>query len=121
MPPHSCLLSACSRGSLVDEGHNYFRLVDQGHKYFRMMAEVYVIFPTTNHSNCIVDLLVQTGDIYEAMKFIGLITSSSSPSRDMLTALMTACRTCAKVDLGLKCFKQLAQVKNGRCMLDTVH
>ena len=73
MPPHSCLLSACSRGSLVDEGHNYFRLVDQGHKYFRMMAEVYVIFPTTNHSNCIVDLLVQTGDIYEAMKFIGLI------------------------------------------------
>ena len=63
MPPHSCLLSACSRGSLVNEGH----------KYFRMMAEVYGIVPTTNHWNCIVDLLARAGDIYEAMKFIGLI------------------------------------------------
>jgi pentatricopeptide repeat protein len=106
-----CLLSACSRGSLVDEGH----------KYFRMMGEVYGIVPAMDHWNCIVDLFARAGDMHEAMKIIGVIGPYSSLSRDMLTALLTACRTCSQVDLGLKCFEQLAQIEKGDSTVDRIH
>lgn len=96
----TCLLSACSHA----------RLVSKGQEMFRMMTKVHGIVPTIDHYNCMVDILSRAGRVFEAARFIE--TMPCSPSSDMWTALLSACKVHSETELGLKCFQQLVQVNS---------
>ncbi len=65
-----CLLSACSRAGLVDEG-----LV-----YFDSMSSIYGISAMAEHYACIVDLLGHAGCLHEAEDLIHTMSCTPSAS-----------------------------------------
>lgn len=93
----TCLLIACSHASLVNEGRNYFRVMSEEHE----------IHPTPHHYSCMVDLLARSGNVFEAWRFIEAM--QSPPSKEILIALLTACKNYGEVQLGERCFEQLVQ------------
>ncbi|KAI5056028.1 hypothetical protein GOP47_0029549 [Adiantum capillus-veneris] len=93
----TCLLSACSHA----------RLVGKGQEIFELMSTVYGVIPTMDHYNCMIDILSRAGRIYEALRFID--SMPCSPSVDMWTALLSACKVHAETDLGFACFQQLVK------------
>ncbi|KAL6055013.1 Chlororespiratory reduction 2 [Balamuthia mandrillaris] len=79
------LLNACSHAGLVEEGL----------ACFAAMSETHNIQPTTEHFNCIVDLLGRAGRLAEAET---LIRTMASPDAVTWKALLGACRGAKDVD-----------------------
>ncbi|MCO5580916.1 hypothetical protein L7F22_034789 [Adiantum nelumboides] len=71
------------------------------------MSTVYGVPPTVDHYNCMIDIFSRAGRIYEALRFIE--TMPCLPSVDMWTALLSACKVHAEIDLGFACFQQLVK------------
>lgn len=79
-----CVLCACSRGGLVEEGL----------RIFRRMREVYGIEAREKHYSCLVDLLGRAGMVEEAEKVAGRVWSEGEGDADacMVGALLQAWR-----------------------------
>ncbi|KAH7434380.1 hypothetical protein KP509_06G014800 [Ceratopteris richardii] len=96
-----CLLSACSHAKLVAKGKEMFEL----------MPTVHGIRPSLDHYNCMIDILSRAGRIKEALRFIE--SMPCLPSIDMWTAILSACKVHAEIDLGFQCFQQLVRTDSG--------
>jgi pentatricopeptide repeat protein len=84
------VLNACSHGGLVEEGI----------RYFGRMSTVYGIKPDIAHYGCMVDLYCRAGFFEKAEDLIQ--TMPMGPDAAMLKAVMGACRTHMKLELGKK-------------------
>ncbi|CAL5326633.1 unnamed protein product [Camellia sinensis] len=83
-----CILSACSRMGLVEEGL----------RIFESMSNVYGIEPGVEHYGCIVDLLGRVGMLEQAKKVVREMPME--PDSYVLGALLNACRVHGDVELG---------------------
>ncbi|KAJ7298365.1 hypothetical protein O6H91_Y001800 [Diphasiastrum complanatum] len=90
-----CLLSACSRAGLLDEGHQYFEL----------MSPVFGVSADMGHYSCMVDLLGRLGHLDEAQAIIQRM--SSQPEASIWMALLGACRIHGDVLMGEYAAKQV--------------
>ncbi|KAL4190686.1 hypothetical protein AMTRI_Chr07g26000 [Amborella trichopoda] len=90
------LLSACTRGGLVEKGK----------EYFKSMRDVHGIKPEARHYACMVDLLSRAGFISQArelMDFMGTELSTSGWG-----SLLSACRVqCESLQIGEEAAKHL--------------
>ncbi|KAI5078105.1 hypothetical protein GOP47_0007929 [Adiantum capillus-veneris] len=95
----SSILAACSEAALVKEGH----------RLFKAMETYYGIIPGVEHYNCIIDLFSRAGQMPEAKKL--LRSMPVLPDITTWMSLLTASRMYGYVDLGLKCFNEVAQLE----------
>lgn len=91
----TCLLTACNRTNMLV----------QGQELFEVMREKHGIVPTIDHLTCMVDLLARSGQLNEAAKYLEIIPCS--PSKEMWTALLNACKTFQEGGGGYRCFERL--------------
>lgn len=96
----TCLLVACSHGSLVDEGQRYFNL----------MVEGYGIHPTLELSNCVVDLLARSGRL-DAAEYMLRATTPFEPNVAGWISILSASRKHGDVDRGKMCFDHLISIE----------
>ncbi|XP_068643260.1 pentatricopeptide repeat-containing protein At4g33990-like [Aristolochia californica] len=75
-----CLLSACSRAGLVDEGQNCFN----------MMLKNHGIEPSLKHYACMVDLLSRAGHLDAAFEFMR--DMPLNPDANVWSSLLGACK-----------------------------
>lgn len=92
-----CVLSACSRMGLLDEGL----------EIFASMTNVYGIQPVVQHYGCLVDLLGRAGMLEEAKRVVREMPME--PDSYVLGALLNACRVRGAVELGEETVRSLAQ------------
>ncbi|KAL8132772.1 pentatricopeptide repeat-containing protein At5g66520-like [Apium graveolens] len=83
-----CILSACARVGLVDEGL----------RVFESMNDIYGIKPGVEHYGCLVDLLGRAGLLEQAKKVVR--DMPMEPDIYVLGALLNACRVHGDADLG---------------------
>ncbi|KAK1349191.1 Pentatricopeptide repeat-containing protein [Heracleum sosnowskyi] len=83
-----CILSACARVGLVDEGL----------RVFESMNDVYGIKPEVEHYGCLVDLLGRAGLLEQAKDVVR--DMPMEPDIYVLGALLNACRVHGDADLG---------------------
>ncbi|KAH7429639.1 hypothetical protein KP509_09G059800 [Ceratopteris richardii] len=95
----SGLLSACSEGALIKEGY----------LFFKSMKEYYNITPDVEHYNCLIDVFGRAGEIKEAKKV--LKSMPALPDITTWMSMLTASRIYGYVDLGVKCFDEVAQLE----------
>ncbi|KAL8150568.1 hypothetical protein V2J09_020376 [Rumex salicifolius] len=95
-----CVLSACSRMGLVEEGL----------RIFKNMEDEYGIKPETEHLGCAVDLLGRAGLLAEAEEMVGKMMAGE-PDSYVLGALLNACRIHGDIELGEKIVKRLEREK----------
>ncbi|CAK7338826.1 unnamed protein product [Dovyalis caffra] len=95
-----CVLNACSRMGIVDEGL----------RIFESMGSVYGIEPQVQHYGCLVNLLGRAGKIEEAKKVVRGMPMQ--PDSYVLGALLDACRVHGDVQLGEEMVDSLVQ----RCL-----
>lgn len=81
------VLTACSHAGLIE----------QGKKFFEMMESSYGVNPSTDHYNCMVDLLGRTGRLDEALNFIKSMPMEANAG--IWGALLGACRIYANTDI----------------------
>ncbi|CAN6441178.1 unnamed protein product [Victoria cruziana] len=93
------VLSACSHGGLVDEGH----------VHFKQMKETYLLTPKVEHYGCIVDLLGRAGRLEEAEELINIMPMQ--PDAIIWASLLAACRTYKNVSLAEVAAKKLLQLE----------
>ncbi|XXG59071.1 hypothetical protein AAC387_Pa04g1212 [Persea americana] len=93
------VLSACSRSGLVDEGF----------MHFQSMSADYGIESQEEHYTCMVDLLARAGRVKEAEGFMRAMPFE--PSASSWGALLSGCRACGELALGLKCAEQLFRLE----------
>lgn len=99
------LLTACSHCGLVEEGC----------KYFDHMRSRYSIQPQLEHYGAMVDLLGRAGHIEEAY---GLITSMTmEPDVVVWRALLSACRTFKRLELGEVAIANISRLMGGDYVL----
>ncbi|XP_059623317.1 pentatricopeptide repeat-containing protein At5g66520-like [Cornus florida] len=94
-----CILSACSRMGLVEEGL----------KIFESMNNVYGIKPGVEHYGCLVDLLGRAGVLDYAKKVVREMPME--PDSYVLGALLNACRVHGEVDMGRETVRGLIEKK----------
>ncbi|XVE79923.1 hypothetical protein DITRI_Ditri14bG0096200 [Diplodiscus trichospermus] len=92
-----CVLSACSRMGLVDEGL----------RIFNCMSKVYGIEPGVQHYGCLVDLLGRAGLLEEAKKIVR--DMPMEPDSYVLGALLNSCRVHGDVELGKETVESLVE------------
>nr|XP_043634849.1 pentatricopeptide repeat-containing protein At5g66520-like [Erigeron canadensis] len=92
-----CVLNACSRMGLVDEGVNVFE----------SMTDVYGIEPRVQHYGCLVDLLGGVGMLEQAKKVV--TEMPMEPDSYVLGALLNACRVHGNVELGVEMVEGLEE------------
>uniref|UniRef100_A0A5B7B7L1 Pentatricopeptide repeat-containing protein n=1 Tax=Davidia involucrata TaxID=16924 RepID=A0A5B7B7L1_DAVIN len=92
-----CILSACSRMGLVEEGL----------RIFESMNNLYGIEPGVEHYGCLVDLLGRAGMLEEAKKVV--TEMPTEPDYYVLGALLNACRVHGNVDLGKETVEGLVE------------
>jgi pentatricopeptide repeat protein len=92
-----CILSACSRMGLVDEGM----------RIFNSMSQEYGIEPGVQHYGCLLDLLGRAGMLEEAKKVVREMPME--PDSYVLGALLNACRVHGDVELGKETVEHLVQ------------
>ncbi|KAF9587605.1 hypothetical protein IFM89_004437 [Coptis chinensis] len=92
-----CVLSACSRMGLVEEGW----------KIFESMSRVYGIEPGVQHYGCLVDLFGRAGKLEEAKRVVREMPME--PDSYVLGALLNACRMHGDVELGKETVDSLMQ------------
>ncbi|KAG0602552.1 hypothetical protein M758_10G022300 [Ceratodon purpureus] len=83
----TAVISACSRGGLVQEGR----------ELFRMLQEDYSMKPRKEHYGCMVDLLGRAGQLKEAEEFIR--NMPCEPDISVWQALLGACKSHTDVEL----------------------
>ncbi|XP_062199259.1 pentatricopeptide repeat-containing protein At5g48910-like isoform X2 [Phragmites australis] len=91
------VLNACSHGGLVKEGI----------QCFERMSTVYGIEPDIAHYGCMVDLFCRAGMFEKAEEMIQMMPME--PDASMLKALLGACRTHKKLELGKKAGHRLIE------------
>lgn len=92
------LLSACSQKGFIDKGYNYFFSMKEG----------YGIKPTTEHYNCMVDLLGRAGRMHEAEHLL-----STMPFQNKFLgwkSLLSHCKAYSHVKRARRCFDQLVAI-----------
>lgn len=87
------ILAACSHA-----GH-----VDEGHKYFMLMVEEFGVTHSTEHFNCMIDLLGRAGHLKDAEVFLESMPVLPS-SFTGWTSLLTACTKYSNMELGMQSF-----------------
>lgn len=92
-----CVLNACSRMGLVQEGL----------QVFESMTDVYDIKPGVQHYGCLVDLLGGAGMLEHAKKVV--MEMPMEPDSYVLGALLNACRVHGNVELGLQMVEGLVE------------
>ncbi|KAL5727082.1 hypothetical protein ACHQM5_000314 [Ranunculus cassubicifolius] len=92
-----CVLSACSRMGMVDEGRDIFET----------MSRDYGIEPQIKHYGCLVDLLGRAGMMEEAKRVVREMPLE--PDSYVLGALLNACKMHGAVDLGKETVENLVQ------------
>ncbi|MBA0577186.1 hypothetical protein Golob_025237 [Gossypium lobatum] len=92
-----CVLSACSRMGLVDEGL----------RIFNCMSAVYGIEPGVQHYGCMVDLLGRAGLLEEAKRLVREMPME--PDSYVLGALLNSCRVHGDVELGKETVESLVE------------
>ena len=92
-----CLLSACSRVGLVEEGL----------RIFKSMTNIYGIEPVIQHYGCLVDLLGRAGMLEDAKRVVREMPLE--PDSYVLGALLNACRVHGDVELGKETVECLAE------------
>lgn len=93
------VLSACSRGGLIDEGW----------KFFNLMIKDYLIEPTVQHYTCMVDLLGHSGRLEEANNLIKQM--SVKPDSGVWGALLNSCKIHGNVELGEQALERLIDLE----------
>lgn len=93
------VLSACSRGGLMDEGW----------KFFNLMMKNYLIEPTVQHYTCMVDLLGHSGRLDEAYNLINQM--SAKPDSGIWGALLNSCKIHGNVELGESALERLIDLE----------
>ncbi|XAR73642.1 hypothetical protein NMG60_11007680 [Bertholletia excelsa] len=83
-----CILSACSRMGLVEEGL----------RIFESMSSAHGIEPGVEHYGCLVDLLGRAGLLEQAKKLVREMPME--PDSYVLGALLNACRVHGDIELG---------------------
>ncbi|XP_058090393.1 pentatricopeptide repeat-containing protein At5g66520-like [Magnolia sinica] len=94
-----CVLSACSRMGLVEDGR----------RFFESMNKVYEIKPGVEHYGCLVDLYGRAGMLKEAKRLV--CEMPMEPDSYVLGALLNACRVHGEVDLGEKTVENLVDLR----------
>ncbi|KAI4320248.1 hypothetical protein MLD38_033747 [Melastoma candidum] len=94
-----CVLSACSRMGLTD----------QGLMIFQTMREVHGVEPGVQHYGCLVDLLGRAGMLEEAKKVVEEMPMQ--PDSYVLGALLNACRVHGNANLGKEMVESIARKK----------
>lgn len=92
-----CVLNACSRMGLVEEGL----------RVFESMSDVYGIKPGVEHYGCLVDLLGGVGMLEQAKKVVTKMPME--PDSYVLGALLNACRVHGDVELGVEMVEGLVE------------
>ncbi|KAL5727084.1 hypothetical protein ACHQM5_000316 [Ranunculus cassubicifolius] len=92
-----CVLSACSRMGMVDEGRDIFE----------SMSRDYGIEQQIQHYGCLVDLLGRAGMMEEAKRVVREMPLE--PDSYVLGALLNACKMHGAVDLGKETVENLVQ------------
>lgn len=92
-----CVLNACSRMGLVEEGI----------KVFESMTDDYGIKPSVKHYGCLVDLLGGAGLLEQAKKVV--TDMPMEPDSYVLGALLNACRVHGNVELGREMVEGLTE------------
>jgi len=83
----TAVISACSRGGLLQEGCNAFR----------MLQEDFGLTPTKEHYGCMVDLLGRAGELKQAVDFIH--NMPCKPDISVWYALLGSCKSHNNVEL----------------------
>ncbi|CAK7336850.1 unnamed protein product [Dovyalis caffra] len=99
------VLTACSHCGLVTEGH----------KYFDLMRSRYSIQPQLEHYGAMVDLLGRAGLLEEAFAMIK--SMPMEPDVVIWRALLGACRTYKKPELGEVAMKNISRLRSGDYVL----
>lgn len=94
-----CILSACNHGGMVLEGWWYFDL----------MHKVYNIEPKVEHYGCMVDLLGRAGLVQDCEELVKKIPVEAGTA--LWGALLSACRTHSRLELGEIVAKRLIEMK----------
>ncbi|KAL2470651.1 Pentatricopeptide repeat-containing protein [Abeliophyllum distichum] len=106
------VLTACSRGGLVEEGLHYFEL----------MKTKYSLMPREDHFTCLMDMLGRVGKLEEAWHLLKEIEDTELGERcstgTILAALLGACQVHGNVEIGKMVAKKMLQ--NGK-QVSTTH
>lgn len=89
------VLTACSRGNLVELGLALFHSI----------SNEYDIVPSMEHYGCLVDILSRAGRLREAWEFVRRMPME--PDASVLGALLGACRIHGNAELGVQVGKRL--------------
>ncbi|XP_031503748.1 pentatricopeptide repeat-containing protein At3g12770-like [Nymphaea colorata] len=92
------LLTACSHAGMVEKGRLYFDSMERSHG----------IKPTEKHYACLVDILGRAGHVEEAEEVIKGMPFE--PGTAVLEAMLSACRTYKKSELGVQIADKLLQL-----------
>lgn len=105
------VLSACSRGGLVDEGR----------KFFNSMRKMYEIEPKLEHYACLVDLLGRAGLLDDEEEMIERVPSENNKIMiPLYGALLSACRIPGNVEMGERVAKRLADIESSCSSVHTL-
>ncbi|KAI9176400.1 hypothetical protein LWI28_002342 [Acer negundo] len=99
------LLTACTHCGMVEEGR----------KYFDYMTSRYSIQPQLEHYGAMVDLLGRAGHVEEAYSII--TTMTIEPDVVIWRALLSACRTYRRPELGEVAIGNISRLKGGDYVL----
>ena len=92
------ILTACTHSGLLEDGCNYFK----------HMREHYGIIPTTEHQNCMLDLLVRNGEIEKVVSMLQKMPYFANLATWHM--LLEACRKWGNLKLGILAFDQSLQL-----------
>lgn len=95
---HTSILAACSHMAQMEDGYNHFE----------NLRDNPGTAPSTEHINCMVDLLGHSGCLNEAEAI--LQTMPTPPDMTGWMSLLIACRMHGSVKLGRKCFEEATQL-----------
>lgn len=92
------ILTACSNGGLLEEGHAYFKII----------RDCCAAMPSIEHYACMVDLLGRAGQLHEAEAI--LQTMPISPDIIVWRTLLACCKIYGNLELGIQCFNQAVEL-----------
>ncbi|KAH7415946.1 hypothetical protein KP509_14G067900 [Ceratopteris richardii] len=98
----TCLLTACSRSSLLQKGQRLFSIITSEHG----------VAATREHVACMVDLVARSGQMEEAWKVLKCLPHF--PADQGLRALLSSCKTHTEQAMGIACYQKLVDL-NPNC------
>ncbi|XP_028802697.1 pentatricopeptide repeat-containing protein At1g31430-like [Neltuma alba] len=105
------VLSACSHGGLVEEGH----------KIFYSMKRTYQIEPKVQHYGCFIDLLGRAGLLHEAEELIKKLPDQKNEMIiPLYGSLLSACRFYGNIEMGERIAQRLGNIEYSDSSLHTL-